>query len=423
MNALADASPVRPRRGTLRHLRASEGIWRSGNRVRLLENGEEYFARTFEVIAAASHEILIETFILFEDKVGLALHRLLVDAARRGVRVEVLVDGYGSPSFSAQFLAELTEAGVLFRAFDPHRTLLGMRLHVFRRMHRKLLVVDGTLAFVGGINFSADHLADFGAGAKQDYAVELEGPVVDDIRSFTKAAILSHGTGESWQPSREPAATPRPGNAEVLFMLRDNGRRSNAIEREYRRAIRAARREVLIANAYFFPGYGFLRDLRDAARRGVKVSLVLQGEPDMQVALAAARTLYGHLIDGGVGIYEYCERPFHGKIAYADDGWATVGSSNLDPLSLSLNLEANVFIRDPGFVGELRARMEDLLRLHCRAVDAARVPQRQWSQRLTRPLLFHCLRHFPDWAGWLPAHTPTTTLLQPPQAANRERLP
>ncbi|HEV8694844.1 MAG TPA: cardiolipin synthase ClsB [Lysobacter sp.] len=400
----------------MRGIHTTDAVWRSGNRVKLLENGEEFFARTFAAIASAQREILIETFILFEDKVGLELHRLLVEAARRGVRVEVTVDGYGSPHFSPEFLAELTSAGVCFRVFDPHPRLLGMRLHVFRRMHRKLLVVDGTLAFVGGINFSADHLADFGPTAKQDYAVELEGPVVSDIRSFTKAAIASQGTGESWRPSREVAAGGSTGNAQARFVLRDNGHRGNAIEREYRRAIRAARREVLIANAYFFPGYGFLHDLRDAARRGVRVTLVLQGQPDMQVALSAARSLYWHLVDVGVCIHEYCERPFHGKIALVDDEWATVGSSNLDPLSLSLNLEANVFIRDMEFVRDLRQRMDDLLRLHCRAVDVTAVPPRTLWQWLTRPLLFHCLRHFPDWAGWLPAHTPKTALVRPPEA-------
>ncbi len=225
-----------------------------------------------------------------------------------------------------------------------------MRLHVFRRMHRKLLVVDGELAFVGGINFSADHLLDFGPTAKQDYAVELRGPVVADIHGFARAA-----SGFAWHrrilapPVGATTDASHAGDADVMFVLRDNRRRHDRHRarippRHPRRA-----REVVIANAYFFPGYGFLRDLRDAARRGVKVSLIFQGEPDMQVALSAARSLYRHLVDADVRIHEYCERPFHGKVALIDDDWATVGSSNLDPLSLSLNLEANVFIRDARF--------------------------------------------------------------------------
>lgn len=392
----------------------SGALWRDGNRAQLLENGEEFFARSFEAISAARQEVLLETFILFEDKVGLELHRRLLEAANRGVRVELVVDGYGSPSFSEDFLAQLVSAGVRLHVYDQHRPWLGMRLHVFRRMHRKLLVVDQRVAFVGGINFSADHLADFGPTAKQDYAVELEGPVVADIHSFLEAALASHGTGEPWHPAQTIRAQP-VGDTQVLFVPRDNAHRTDTIEREYRTAIRSARREILIANAYFFPGYGFLRDLHQAARRGVKVSLIFQGEPDKQIALTAARTLYRHMLDAGVCIYEYCERPFHGKVALIDDDWSTVGSSNLDPLSLSLNLEANVFIRDPAFARDLRQRLADLMQQHCYVVDPATVPQSRFWQSVTRPVVFHCLRHFPDWAGWLPAHTPKTALVAPPE--------
>lgn len=387
------------------------GVWRPGNRARLLENGEEYFAAAFAAVAGAEREILLETFILFEDKVGLELHRRLVEAARRGVRVEILVDGYGSPSFSQDFLDELQAAGAKLRSYDTRPTLLGMRLNVFRRMHRKLLVVDGAMAFVGGINFSADHLADYGPTAKQDYAVELQGPIVRDIREFMESAIASRGTGEPWRPAAD--AESRAGDAVAMLLLRDNGRRSRDIELEYRRAIRAARREIIVANAYFFPGYGFLRDLRDAARRGVRVSLIFQGEPDTQLALSAARSLYRHLVDAGVRIYEYCERPFHGKVALVDEEWSTVGSSNLDPLSLSLNLEANVFIRDRAFAAELKSRLETLMRSQCEQVDAASVPRGRFWHPITRPLLFHVLRHFPEWLGWVPAHTPRTRLIAP----------
>lgn len=401
----------------MRGLGTGEFPWRSGNRVRLLENGEEFFARAFAAIDAAQSEILLETFILFEDKIGMELQRRLIAAARRGVRVEVTVDGFGSPHFSPEFLAALDDAGVRLRVFDPHPTWFGMRLHVFRRMHRKLLVADARVAMVGGINFSADHVLDFGPEAKQDYAVELEGPVVADIHAFLREALTSPGTGESWRPARNPAATASAGNAAIMFVPRDNHRRRTTIEHEYRRAFRAARREIVLANAYFFPGYGFLRDLRDASRRGVKVSLLFQGQPDMPVVLTAARTLYRHLVDAGVHIHEYCERPFHGKVGFVDDGWATVGSSNLDPLSLSLNLEANVFIRDPAFVADLRARLEDLLQHHCQSVDPAQVPRGRFWDALTQPLVFHCVRRFPRWAGWLPAHAPKIALAKPPADA------
>ena len=390
--------------------------WRGGNAVALLENGEAYFERAFAAIAQAREEVLLETFILFEDKVGNRLHALLVEAATRGVQVDVLVDGFGSPHFSDDFLASLTRSGVRLRSFDPRRPVLGMRTHWFRRMHRKLLVVDGTTAFVGGINYSVDHLAECGPKSKQDYAVELRGPVVADIRSFVKTAIATRGMGEPWRAPREPEPIPAAGQARVQFALRDNRRHRTAIEREYRRVIRGARSEVIIANAYFFPGYGFLRDLRRAARRGVRVVIVIQGQPDVPMILSAARALYRYLLDAKVELFEFCETQFHGKVALVDGDWATVGSSNLDPLSLALNLEANVFVDDPDFNRDLRARMQALL-ARCTAVDPAQVPRNTWWQRLTRPLLFHVLRRFPGWAGWLPAHVPRATLLQPAQVA------
>lgn len=375
--------------------------------LRLLENGEAFFARVSEAISAARSEILLESFILFEDKVGLALQQQLIEAARRGVRVEATVDGYGSPHFSADFVAALSDAGVHLRVFDPHRPLLGMRMHMFRRLHRKLLVVDGKRAFVGGINFSADHLADFGPESKQDYCLEVAGPIAATIRDFMLFALSGDGTGERWRQPATATATPA-----LRFVLRDNRNRSRDIEHAYRQAIRDARSEVLLANAYFFPGYGFTRDLRQAARRGVKVILLMQGQPDTPLA-RIARRLYRPLAEDGVQLHEYCRRPFHGKVAVVDGQWATVGSSNLDPLSLSLNLESNLVVRDPGFAGELRACLLRLLREDCETVDQARLPPwRPWHV-LTRPLLFHCLRRFPYWAGLLPAHTPSTALLQP----------
>lgn len=398
----------------MKRSQAIDSRWRQGHRLRLLENGDVYFARVYAAIDAAQHEVLLETFIWFEDKVGIPLKERLVAAARRGVRVHLLVDAFGSPDLSPEFVRELIEAGVELRMFDRQPTLLGVRLNVFRRMHRKLLVVDGTIGMVGGINYSADHLTDFGPEAKQDYAVEVEGPVVADMVAFMRRAMQTHGTGEGWQPQELPEPQRAAGPAEVCFLPRDNARRSRSIERAYRQAFREARREIVIANAYFFPGYGFLRDLCAAARRGVRVCMLFQGQPDTPLALIAARALYRHLVDAGVHIFEYCERPFHGKVAVIDGEWSTVGSSNLDPLSLSLNLEANLLIRDAAFARELHGCLRRLMETHCRRVEPASVPRGRFWQPLLRPLLFHVLRNFPQWASRLPARTPRTALLRPP---------
>jgi cardiolipin synthase len=390
--------------------RAREDIeygWQSNNRVELLENGEAYFPRVFEALRQAQSEILLETFILFEDKVGNELQSILIEAAQRGVRITMSLDGFGCGELSTEFLAALSNAGVRLQIFDPAPLTLGIRTNWFRRLHRKIVVVDGEVAFIGGINFSADHLADYGPEAKQDYAVEVRGPAVVDVHHF---ALLQGGRPARamywWQRRRrrrsELAFSEHDGQVRLVY--RDNREHQSDIEDVYLQVLRRAQRRVVIANAYFFPGYRLLREIRNAARRGVEVRLILQGQPDMLVAKLAARMLYDYLLKDGVIIYEYCERPLHGKVALVDDDWSTVGSSNLDPLSLSLNLEANVLIRDRAFNHELFERLDQLSREHCTSMPENHAPRgRLW--RLTIGfLVFHFLRHFPAWAGWLPAH-------------------
>jgi len=295
------------------------------------------------------------------------------------------------------------------------------------------VIVDGARAFVGGINYSADHLADFGPLAKQDYAVELQGPVVSEIHRFATSAIRAQdnddgrpGQGSDddrpWRGSGE-STSPTVGDVAALFVTRDNLEHRNDIERHYRAAIRSARKSVLIANAYFFPGYLLLRQLRRAARRGVQVRLILQGEPDMPIAKTAASLLYGHLQRAGVEIHEYCKRPLHGKVAVVDDDWSTIGSSNLDPLSLSLNLEANVVLRDAEFAATLRTRLEHLIATECKRVVPLRTSRWAWWEDLSSTVLFHVLRRFPVWASRLPTHVPKLHLATPESACRPQPEP
>ena len=383
--------------------------WQSGNRVELLENGEAYFPKVFDAMRQAQREILLETFILFEDKVGHELQGILIEAAQRGVKVVVSLDGFGCGELSPAFLATLAEAGVMVQMFDPASKTLGIRTNWFRRLHRKIVVVDASVAFIGGINFSADHLADFGPEAKQDYAVQVIGPAVADLHHF---ALAQSGrqvrTRRGWRRRRERPSpwSGEKGDGWVRLIYRDNIQHRDDIEEAYIHALSQARQRAVIANAYFFPGYRLLREIRNAARRGVHVQLIMQGQPDVLLAKLAARMLYDYLLKDGVVIHEYCQRPLHGKVALVDDEWSTVGSSNLDPLSLALNLEANVLIRDRDFNQQLYERLETLARDHCQTMPAKRKP-RLWLWRLTVGfLVFHVMRHFPALTGWLPAHKP-----------------
>lgn len=393
--------------------------WTNGNDLSLLENGEELYPRILETIGEAREEIVLETFIWMEDGIGNKLLDALVAAAERGVEVRALVDGYGSPGFSAGFLERIRKAGIHLRSFDPRPTLFHVRTNILCRMHRKIVVIDRERAFVGGINFSDEHLRESGELSKQDYAIEVTGPLVRDIHRYCRYGAEVH-SGPPWRRLRywlrrfpRRMINPREG-AQALFVYRDNDQHPTDIETIYRAGIRAARRRVVLANAYFFPGYRFVRDLRYAARRGVEVLLIMQGKPDRPISVWAASILYADLLAAGVRIFLYTERPLHAKVATIDDRWATVGSSNLDPLSLGLNLEANVFMLDEQFNRTLAENLESLMADACEELTAEDRPQKSWLRRLVLTGAYHFMRRMPTWGTHLPYHEQHVQPLQPP---------
>jgi cardiolipin synthase len=291
-------------------------------------------------------------------------------------------------------------------------------------------VIDQQVAFVGGINYSADHLADFGPEAKQDYAVEIHGPLVAEIHRFCHAALavgMRHQREKrQWLRGRRqwrqsPEQLPHEGSADALFVVRDNRLHMDDIERHYRIAIRSARKRIVIANAYFFPGYRFIKELKRAARRGVDVRLVLQGQPDMAFVKTAAEMLYHSLLKAGVRIYEYCDRPLHGKVAVMDDEWSTVGSSNLDPMSLVFNLEANVIIRDREFTQTLSNNLEKLMCASCNEIKLEALGELKGWPLVRSFLAYHFTRRYSRWATWLPRHVPR--LLPPSPNAGKPLAP
>lgn len=390
--------------------------WREGNSVELCINGEEFFPHLFKTIDHATEEIIIETFILSEDNVGHQLQKHLIDAAKRGVRINLTVDDYGTWDLSTEFVKAMTDAGVMLHIFDPQPKLWGVRLNLFRRLHRKIVVVDKKIAFIGGINYSDDHMMDFGEKAKQDYAVQLQGPIVADIHKSCMLLLLRGSNHKNRKAyfNNDPLPSPHPiGNIPALFIERDNNGHKKDIEQQHLLAIRTAKKRVVIANAYFFPRYFFLLTLRRAARRGVSVTLILQGQPDMPWVTSLSRLLYGYLLRSNVKIYEYCQRSLHGKIALIDDQWVTIGSSNLDPLSCSLNLEANVILQDPELNRTLYDHLKNLVKNHCQKVNMEFAKRGYWWRVPLIFLSFHFLRHFPSMVGWLPAHAPVLKMIHP----------
>jgi cardiolipin synthase len=378
------------------------------HRIELLENGKAFYEHAFAAIRGAKNEVLLETFIWFWDDVGKELLDALETAARNGAAIDVTIDGWGTVALPDECHSRLSDLGIHLHVFDPTPQVLGWRPKFVGRMHRKLLVVDNETAFVGGINYGDDHVVENGPESKQDYAVMVQGPVVSEIREFMRNSI-SNGLGYSkksrWRRSRHLPDTWQQATRKhkVLFVTRDNADHQNDIERFYLMSIRSAKHEIAIANAYFFPSYRMLRHLRKAVARGVCVKLILQGNPDMDYARAAATTLYDYLLDAGVELYEFVERPLHGKIAVFDDEWSTVGSSNLDPLSFSLNLESNLFIFDATFGKQLRERIGYLLQ-NSERVQRSDIPKQTGWRHLVRMAAFHISRHYPRWLQKFPGY-------------------
>ncbi|WP_084191634.1 cardiolipin synthase ClsB [Algiphilus aromaticivorans] len=395
--------------------------WSEGNTLTLLENGEMFFPAVFADIRAAREEVILETFIWLDDAIGRALREALLEAASHGASVDVTVDGHGSATLGKDFIKPLTDAGVRLHVFGPMPPKLGMQPNLLHRLHRKIVVVDQRIAHVGGINFSDAHMYYYGAESKQDYSVRVEGPAVDGIRAFCAEAI---GASMNKRRSslrrlmwRVPTDWMRPrASAQALFVTRDNDRHRHDIEAVYLMGLRSARRDIIIMNSYFFPSQRFLRAMRQAVQRGARLRLVLQGNPDKGYVKFAGQTLYDYLLDMGVEIWEYTERPSHAKVAVVDDAWATVGSSNLDPFSLSLNLEANLVIRDSAFNRALRASLEHLLRRHARRVERVEVARRHPLWRVWRWLAFHLLRYFPRLARLFPVKTSRVATIEQPHS-------
>ena len=377
---------------------------RAGHELQLLQGSGELFAALVEAIDAARREVRLETYIFDFTGAGSEVAYALERAARRGVSVTVLADGFGSGALPVAWRERLLDAGVDWRVYAPLGRLGMLWPGSWRRLHRKLCVVDGQVAFCGGINI-LDDFHDPNHGPLQaprfDFAVRVTGPLVieaqaamaqlwlrmqamRDIRKAWLAGALDslRASAVTRSPDTSPGPAPGQPRARAALLLRDNLRYRARIERAYRRAIGRAREEIIIANAYFVPGRRMREALVKAARRGVKVQLLLQGRYEYFMQYYAARPIYGALLLAGVQIHEYSPSFLHAKVAVIDGRWATVGSSNLDPLSLLLAREANVVIEDAGFAGQLRGRLLEAMKHAGRVVNADEYRNRPLRQRV-----------------------------------------
>lgn len=414
------------------------------NEARLLVGGAAFFPALLAAIAQARHDIWLTTYIFHEDPSAQAVAQALTQAARRGVRVRVVVDGFGSlQSLPAlrRWWADEPVALTVFRPLD--RWWSWLQPQHLRRMHQKLCAIDGEVGFVGGINIIGDrvdlHHGDLAAD-RLDYAVELRGPVVEPIEHSARALWTRAAFGADWRDELPQLLRGRTGWARarqlmadmrirgaprlpdpqrhrqfevanvdgakstasvaVAFVWRDNVRHRRSIEGLLLSACAQARERIDIMCPYFYPGLSLRRALRQAAHRGVQVRLLLQGRLDMPIAGLAAAVLYRELLAGGVRVFEYTPAFLHAKIVCVDGDWATVGSSNLDPLSLFVNLEANVAIRDAAFVKALGESAEAEIRRSREITAPPPVsPWRAWLRRYGVAVLARLYLRVADWDG------------------------
>ena len=398
--------------------------------VTLIEGGKNLFDALIQAFDAAQVLIHLETYIFDFHGAGQSVADALARAAQRGVVVRVMVDGAGTEPLPAEWAKKFRATGVQWCVYSPLGAGLGRlgaagrRLSLlspkrWRRLHRKLCVVDEKLAFCGGINV-LDDWYDPNHGAllapRFDFAISGAGFFAREVAEATgllwwrvqagysarqnhlsaaweKFKIAGYGGRTDTRLLRSAAEALASPAAEIVssgvratLVLRDNLRNRRSIERAYRKAIDGACHEVIIANAYFLPGGALRRSLIAAARRGVRVTLLLQGKYEYFMQYHAVRPVYGVLLAAGVEVYEYEKSFLHAKVAVVDSHWATVGSSNLDPFSLLLAREANVVIEDTAFARQLADCLQQALTTQGRRVDPADYSGRPWSDR---------------WKGWL----------------------
>jgi cardiolipin synthase len=335
----------------------------SGNDITLLESGIALFPAMLGAIDRAQYDIYFETYIFAQDAVGSEVEQALIRAARRGVRVRVVTDWFGTGhKVCTRLSLAFAEAGVRFRVFNPW-----FRRGV-TRTHRKITVVDREVAFVGGININDDWFCDYDPGKRLpaprwDFAVRVRGPLVATIHFEMQAQWARIGRlgiikriGLFREMRKQPPADG-DGPMQAAFVVRDSLRNRHTIQRAYLQAIGHARKSILLANPYFAPGHKFRKALALAAQRGVEVRLLI-GVGEIWLQDMVARSFYPKLLASGVQVIEYRKTQLHGKVAVVDDDWSTVGSSNCDGLSLFLNQEANVVVKDAQFAASVRAHIE-----------------------------------------------------------------
>lgn len=328
-----------------------------GNSVRVITEGDDFFDTIISSIENAERSINLETYIFSSDTVGWLVAEKLAEKAEQGLEVNVIYDAFGSMTASGLMFDMMRKSGVEiieYHPFVPWRRYWNISL----RDHRKILVIDGSTAFIGGINIGKEYAGEkYEGGRWRDTHIMIKGPAVRDIQFFFMENWYRNG-GAIMESRLYFPDLPDEGNLLLMVLCTRTRKKVRPVYESYISAIRNARHSIYITNAYFIPDGRIYRTLVRAAERGVDVKLLLPGKSDVPFAKYASRYLYKRYMKKGIRIFEYQESILHAKTAVIDGVWSTVGSSNMDRRSFRRNLEINAVILDQGF-GE---KMEDIFR-------------------------------------------------------------
>lgn len=340
--------PQRPRL-SLRRRPSFREQFVEGNSVTLLRDGAEAFPPMLAAIDGARQQVLVEMYWFDSDRIGRRFAEALKAARARGCEVALLYDALGSITADGAMFQDLRNHGVLVRDWNPvapwRQRFAADRLS--RRNHRKLVIVDGKVAFTGGFNFADRWLSETGGTAWREDVVRVEGPVLDTLlTAFQETWLRCNG-----DPLHAEVRARRDavGQQRVAVLAQAESRQRHQISRAYRQRIEAATSRAWITNAYFVPDRHVVGALRRAARRGVDVRILVPAVSDIPMARFAGRARWERLLRAGVRIFEWQHSILHSKSAVVDGSWSTLGSFNLDYISFNFNMELNVAIEDAEF--------------------------------------------------------------------------
>ena len=325
--------------------------------IELVHSGEDYFTRLERIILESKFEIHIQTYIFEYDSIGKKIIAALKEAARRNVKIFILLDGFGSFSFPKEMLNELTQNGINIRFFSPFFS--ANSLYIGRRLHHKVIVSDSKIAIIGGINIADKYCGTEATKPWLDYAVQIHDEKIGV--SLTKLCMDIYFRKRRISRKKIDSVVNYNGEVAVNVLQNDWLKRKNEIYKAYIKSIGEAKKEIVIVGSYFLPGRKLVATLKKASQNNVKIKLILSGISDLPMARRASCHFYSKLQRYNIELYEWKSSILHGKAAVVDNNWTTIGSFNLNNLSSFASIEMNVGINSAEFSNNYLKHLDQIM--------------------------------------------------------------